>query len=97
MKAIVLPNLVHLLSRVNRDLESEISFLAMVCCMILMEDLINLQHVRLAGLVRCWIVKKYCWLVWCERKILFRLKIYDRLRPSEQAANYQLVLCCLPS
>ena len=38
-----------------------------------------LQPVRLAGLVRCWIVKKYCWLVWCERKILFRLEIYDLL------------------
>ena len=47
----------------------------------------NYQPVRLAGLVRCWFVKKYCWLVWCERKILFRLEIYDRLRPSEQTDN----------
>jgi len=39
----------------------------------------NIEPVRLAGLVRCWIVKKYCWLVWCERKILFWLEIYDRL------------------
>jgi len=30
-------------------------------------------------------VDYYCWLVWCERKILFWLEIYDRLRPSEQA------------
>ena len=43
------------------------------------------QPVCLTVLVRCWIVKKYCWLVWCERKIMFRLEIYDRLRPSEQA------------
>jgi len=32
-------------------------------------------------------VDYYCWLVWCERKILFWLKIYDRLRPSEQAED----------
>jgi len=36
-----------------------------------------------AGRKRSWII--YCWLVWCERKILFLLEIYDRLRPSEQA------------
>jgi len=30
------------------------------------------------------IVDYYCWLVWCERKILFWLIIHDRLRPSEQ-------------
>ena len=36
-----------------------------------------------AGRKRSWII--YCWLIWCERKILFWLKIYDRLRPSEQA------------
>ena len=35
------------------------------------------------GRKRLWII--YCWLVWCERKILFWLKIYDHLRPSEQA------------
>jgi len=44
------------------------------------------KPVRLAGLARYWFVKKYCWLIWCERKILFRLEIYDRLRPSEQGA-----------
>ena len=31
------------------------------------------------------IIDYYCLLVWCERKILFWLEIYDRLRPSEQA------------
>jgi len=35
------------------------------------------------GCKRSWII--YCWLVWCERKILFWLEIYNRLRPSEQA------------
>jgi hypothetical protein len=38
-----------------------------------------------AGRKRSWII--YCWLVWCERKILFWLEIYDRLRPSEQATK----------
>jgi len=33
------------------------------------------------------IVDYYCWLVWCERKILFWLEIYDRLRPNEQAVR----------
>ena len=32
----------------------------------------------------------YCWLFWCERKILFWLKIYDRLRPSEQDDDLRL-------
>jgi len=31
------------------------------------------------------IVDYYCWLVWCERKIMFWFIIHDRLRPSEQA------------
>jgi len=44
---------------------------------------LNNQPVRLDGLVRCWFVKKYCWLVWCERKILFRQEIYDRLRQAQ--------------
>ncbi|XP_066306261.1 serine carboxypeptidase-like 26 [Miscanthus floridulus] len=35
----------------------------------------DMQPVRLAGLYRCWFVKKYCW-----RKILFQLEIYDHLR-----------------
>ena len=34
------------------------------------------------------IVNYYCWLVWCERKILFWLIIHDRLRPSEQTDVY---------
>jgi len=25
-------------------------------------------------------VDYYCWLVWCERKILFWIEIYDRLK-----------------
>ena len=29
----------------------------------------------------------YCWLVWCERKILFWFIIHDRLRPSDQEKN----------
>ena len=41
------------------------------------------QPVGLAGLDCCWFVKKHCWLVWCERKILFWLKIYDRLRAGQ--------------
>ena len=42
------------------------------------------QPVRL-GLKRSYtIVDYYCWLIWYERKILFWLKIYDRLRPNEQ-------------
>jgi len=45
----------------------------------------NRQPVRL-GLKRSYtIVDYYYWLVWCERKILFWLEIYDRLRLSEQA------------
>ena len=35
----------------------------------------------------CLIVDYYCWLVWCQRKILFWLKIYDRLRPNEHATE----------
>ena len=35
---------------------------------------------------RSWII--YCRLVWCERKILFQLIIYDRIRVSERAAEY---------
>jgi len=38
------------------------------------------QPVRLAGSYRYWFVKKYCWLICVKKKILFRLKIYDRLR-----------------
>ena len=37
-----------------------------------------------AGRKRSWII--YCWLVWCERKILFQLIIHDRIRASEQVA-----------
>ena len=52
----------------------------------------HIQHVRL-GLKRSYtIVDYYCWLIWCERKILFWLKIYDRLRPSEQAESLYPVL-----
>ena len=36
-----------------------------------------------AGRKWSWII--YCWLVWCERKILFQLIIHDRIRASEQA------------
>jgi len=46
-----------------------------------------LQPVRLVLIRSYTVVDYYCWLVWCKRKILFWLKIYDRLRPSEQAAN----------
>ena len=52
----------------------------------------NIEPVRLAGLVRCWIVKKYCWLVWCERKILFRLEIYDRLWGNNPSRTGRLAL-----
>ena len=39
-----------------------------------------------SGLKRSYtIVDYYCWLIWCEKKILFRLEIYDRLRPSKHA------------
>ena len=40
------------------------------------------------GHKRSWII--YCWLVWCERKTLLWLKIYDRLRPNEHADNQYL-------
>ena len=33
------------------------------------------------------IVYNYYGLIWCERKILFWLKIYDRLRPSDQRSS----------
>ena len=45
----------------------------------------NHQPVRLVLIRSYTIVDYYCWLVWCERKILFWLEIYDRLRPSEHA------------
>jgi len=35
---------------------------------------------------RSWII--YCWLVWCERKIMFQFIIHDRISPVEQA-EYQ--------
>jgi len=38
------------------------------------------------------IVDYYCWLVWCERKILFWLIIHDRLRASEQAEHSVMML-----
>ena len=35
-------------------------------------------------LKRSWIIsQKYCWLVWCERKILFQLIIHDRISRNE--------------
>jgi len=40
----------------------------------------RLVPVRLAGSFRRWFVKKYCWLICVREKILFQLKIYDRLR-----------------
>ena len=40
------------------------------------------------GRKRSWII--YCCLVWCERKTLLWLKIYDRLRPNEHADNQYL-------
>ena len=57
-----------------------------------LKELVYLQPIRLAGLVRCWIVKKYCWLVWCERKILFWLKIYDRLRGNNPSLYHAVVV-----
>ena len=47
----------------------------------------HIQPVRLSLKRSYRIVDYYCWLVWCERKILFWLEIYDLLRPSEQADN----------
>ena len=38
-----------------------------------------IQLVRLELKRSYMIVDYYCWLIWCERKILFWLKIYDRL------------------
>ncbi|XP_066319543.1 HVA22-like protein a isoform X2 [Miscanthus floridulus] len=43
------------------------------------------------------IVDYYCWLVWCERKILFWLIIHDHLRPSELIIyfllNFTILIC----
>ena len=32
----------------------------------------------------------YCWLVWCERKILFQFIIHDRIQTGEQTVNMSL-------
>ena len=47
----------------------------------------HIQPDRL-GLKRSYtIVDYYCLLVWCERKILFWLEIYDHLRPNEHGVQ----------
>ena len=43
------------------------------------------QPIRLVLIRSYTIVDYYCWLIWCEIKILFWLEIYDRLRPIEHA------------
>ena len=49
----------------------------------------SLRPARLVLIRSYMIVDYYCLLVYCERKILFWLQIYDHLQPSEQAV-YQL-------
>ena len=41
-----------------------------------------LHQLSVGGRKRSWII--YCWLIWYERKILFWLKIYDRLHQNKQ-------------
>ena len=64
-------------------------------------DNIAIKPVRLAGSFRCWIVKKYCWLVCVREKYCFGWKftiVYDKPQPNKQADSLytfanQKVIC----